>query len=780
MKTLFATVGVPGSGKSTYLHDLGLYERGFVLSTDAIRKLISAETYEWNDENGLQLYTNESRHKTSELTFKMVNQLIESRSERGMTTILDSTLCNRKTINGLIQMTKKLRIRLVLIDFDVDYDTCVAQNMLREHPERVPLNVIDRMTNAKQDVLKIAQDKKIEIINYRDLENRFASKPTLVIPDESRLIAIGDIHNDYLSLQEIVATFRESDAVFFLGDYIDRGPQPFETLELLGSLLNRPNTWFIRGNHDESIRHIGEYLKDGNYRFSDLGDATKTGVRKTAQDTLGKLIEHFYTHHIQADAIKQFASTIRSFENRLRSFAHIKYQDKEFILTHSGIDNEVVSCDNLNLVNLDSVTFGLGSYKYDIDQKYRETLPQAIQIHGHQNSYDGSNYCHFSSSINLNPLNGESGIRWCIFDGDTYIADTVYVHFDMPKTVDVGLFIARSKGNSDINIKWDIGMDDIASFNFSRDVFYNSNWYRDVMLARGLFINVVTETVVARGFDKFFNFNENSFSSERTLVDSLSYPLVVSKKENGYLGVLGYDVASDALVFASKTTLKSMHAELFEAMLRSVMIDERGLKDFLHNNTMSLMFEVVNPEKDPHPIYPRDLKNRLIILGGIERALHEDLDFSQQPNLDAYFDWNQQDVAISYVEYETIERDEHLTIGEQNRAFLRTYSSKNDSIDFEGFVIRDVNGLMFKYKSVFYQLSKMTVRNFEANHSLDFLRKGLKKRGFFEDAFLEAYLVDVASYIEWEGQKCSIDRHGLQETVYKHYRNAKPSHEFRY
>ena len=74
----------------------------------------------------------------------------------------------------------------------------------------------------------------------------------------------------------------------------------------------------------------------------------------------------------------------------------------------------------------------------------------------------------------------------------------------------------------------------------------------------------------------------------------------------------------------------------------------------------------------------------------------------------------------------------------------------------------------------------MTVRNFEANHSLDFLRKGLKKRGFFEDAFLEAYLADVASYIEWECQKCSFDRHGLQETVYKHYRNAKPSHEFRY
>jgi len=61
---------------------------------------------------------------------------------------------------------------------------------------------------------------------------------------------IGDIHGHADKLQSLLSKLdlTNQDTLIFLGDYIDRGPQVKESLELLMSL---PNSIFLRGNHEQ-------------------------------------------------------------------------------------------------------------------------------------------------------------------------------------------------------------------------------------------------------------------------------------------------------------------------------------------------------------------------------------------------------------------------------------------------------------------------------------------------------------------------------------------------
>ena len=63
---------------------------------------------------------------------------------------------------------------------------------------------------------------------------------------------IGDIHGCHRSLRQLLARVGDqADRLVFLGDYIDRGPACQQVVETLLELRrNRPDTVFLRGNHE--------------------------------------------------------------------------------------------------------------------------------------------------------------------------------------------------------------------------------------------------------------------------------------------------------------------------------------------------------------------------------------------------------------------------------------------------------------------------------------------------------------------------------------------------
>jgi bis(5'-nucleosyl)-tetraphosphatase (symmetrical) len=85
-----------------------------------------------------------------------------------------------------------------------------------------------------------------------------------------RTIAIGDVHGCLQELQELLGKLvysRKDDHLVFVGDYIDRGPEPLETVRFIKNLCQSGRVTAIKGNHDhkmvEWLMRLGQELVGG-------------------------------------------------------------------------------------------------------------------------------------------------------------------------------------------------------------------------------------------------------------------------------------------------------------------------------------------------------------------------------------------------------------------------------------------------------------------------------------------------------------------------------------
>ena len=70
-----------------------------------------------------------------------------------------------------------------------------------------------------------------------------------------KCLFIGDVHSRAESLQRLAKGWLDAAEfpVVFLGDYLDRGPMPLETLEFLLHYADSPNVVFLKGNHEAPL-----------------------------------------------------------------------------------------------------------------------------------------------------------------------------------------------------------------------------------------------------------------------------------------------------------------------------------------------------------------------------------------------------------------------------------------------------------------------------------------------------------------------------------------------
>lgn len=97
-----------------------------------------------------------------------------------------------------------------------------------------------------------------------------APRPTPIVPDGTRIYAIGDVHGraDLLEMLLIQISddcdgFEGEAILVFLGDYVDRGLESSKVIDHLLQLRERhPQSFFLRGNHEEAMLN---FLKDYSY-----------------------------------------------------------------------------------------------------------------------------------------------------------------------------------------------------------------------------------------------------------------------------------------------------------------------------------------------------------------------------------------------------------------------------------------------------------------------------------------------------------------------------------
>ena len=71
-----------------------------------------------------------------------------------------------------------------------------------------------------------------------------------------RRFFIGDIHGSIKTLKTLIDSLqlKKSDAIIFLGDYINKGVDSLAVIDYLIKLKNiLPNLFFIRGNHEQNL-----------------------------------------------------------------------------------------------------------------------------------------------------------------------------------------------------------------------------------------------------------------------------------------------------------------------------------------------------------------------------------------------------------------------------------------------------------------------------------------------------------------------------------------------
>lgn len=227
--------------------------------------------------------------------------------------------------------------------------------------------------------------------------------------------------------------------------------------------------------------------------------------------------------------------------------------------------------------------------------------------------------------------------------------------------------------------------DNISSFNFTRQAFWKGHWDSETIKARGLFIDTVRNEVVARGYDKFFTLEEHE---RLDIACELAYPIAISRKENGYLGL--FSVTKDGKpFFASKSTNQGWFAEEFERILRAKLGD--NLDDFAAlaaSENVTFVFEVISMS-DPHIItYDSD---DVVLLDVIYNRI----------NFACCGYWALSKTAKAFglsVREKPVFVKSDVELVEQMQLA--------DKGKTEGFVARDADGFMFKYKSYHYRYWK--------------------------------------------------------------------------
>jgi len=168
----------------------------------------------------------------------------------------------------------------------------------------------------------------------------------------SRRLVIGDIHGCEKTLEALVEkiNLQPNDALFFLGDYIDRGPSSAGVIDYILSLKEKNYTIFtLRGNHEQDFMEISE-----NYSPEFFRHYAKTILRSSSLlKKSGKIKKRFR---------KFFKDTV------------LYYELEDFFLVHAGFNFK-----NDNFLEDQTAILNLRDWKFDINRTNGKKI-----IHGHQ------------------------------------------------------------------------------------------------------------------------------------------------------------------------------------------------------------------------------------------------------------------------------------------------------------------------------------------------------------------------------------------------------------
>lgn len=661
MRTLLLMRGAPGSGKSTWIKNNNLEQ--YTLSPDTLRVMCSSlELQPTGDFKVSQDGNNEK------VVWNVLFTLLEHRMEKGEFTVIDATCSKTADINRYKELADQYRYRMFIVDFtDISLETCLAQNKMRPDYKQVPSEAIKNIY-ARFATQKIPGGVKVI---KRDELDTLLEQP-IDLSSYSKLVFIGDIHGCYDTLMQysdFKNGLKDDTEYIFLGDFTDRGNQNTEVLEFIASIKDKPNVCLIEGNHEKYLQCYGNDIPSKSKEFE--------------QATRKELIK------------KEFSKkTAREIYRKLRQFSHFNYNGLEILACHGGIPTL-----NTNLLYLPTRDFihGVGRYSDYLtvaDTWMQQTKENQYLIHGHRNIeaspideadrvFNLEGRVEFGGKLRIVELTKDLKWNYIYLDSIQPI-----LNIEEDKRFEELPVLEKLRADKFVQEK-DLG-DNVSSFNFTREAFYEKNWNTQTILARGLFLNNKTGDVVARSYEKFFKVNETRQTELASLKEKLVFPIKAYLKENGFLGIVSY--LNDDLFVASKSTNKGEYVEYFKVLLEPY---REKLLELFRNKTLenvSLVFEVIDIDNDPHII--KYDKSQIVLLDIIENSIEfKKFKYEQIQEIA-----NMLGCKVKELAYTLNNWDEFRSVYLATQDYEYKY---NDSF-IEGFVFEDSTGFMVKVKTEYY------------------------------------------------------------------------------
>jgi hypothetical protein len=569
--------------------------------------------------------------------------------------------------------------------------------------KRVPDEAIDKMysrfeTQKIPAGIKVLKPDELDTICYR---------PTN-LSEYKKVHVIGDIHGCYTALMEYLDSnggFKEDEYYIFTGDYIDRGIENVEVVNFLCKQCKYKNVFFLEGNHE---RWLWMWANDTIAKSKEFEFITKPQLNK-------------------ADVSKK---EVREFYRRLGQCCYFIYNKQYFLATHGGISNipyrDFVFQNDLDMfLDVDLLTIptsqminGVGRYEDvdSVDKAFCENTrlmsrrSNFYQIHGHRNVAN-SPVQSADRAFNLECAVERGGYLRAIQitnDGiETFeIKNNVFKDLNSSDNnneainvdnIDMSVYSLVESMRNNNNI-YEKHFGRVSSFNFTRQAFENKAWDSIVNKARGLYIDTVDYKVVARAYDKFFNIGERPETQFNNLRYKLQFPVTAYVKENGFLGIVGWNPEVDDLLITSK----SDPTGIFSTYLRNALYNIYGtetmnkIKDYVKEHEVSFVFECCDMVNDPHIIeYP---KSKVVLLDIIYNKInYEKVAYHKVVEIAEEFG-----LAVKERAYEILSWEDFFKW--YNEVTDKDYKYNGEYI--EGFVIEDSVGYMTKLKLHYYTLWK--------------------------------------------------------------------------
>ncbi len=692
MKKLVVLRGNIGSGKSTFIKNNNL--EMYTLSPDTIRLMFNSPEMTINYSEMIPQYNNKK-------VWDLLYEILEERMKKGEFTIIDALHAKREDYTTYKKLAEKYRYRTYVVDFsNVDINEIYKRNEEREEYKSVPKYAIDRIDKC----LKEGVPSSFKVVLPEEF-NSIVEFRSINVDKYEKIHVIGDIHacfdtiNDYISNNEI----KSNELYIFTGDYFDKGLQNIDTFNLLNKLIDLDNTIFLIGNHEEKLY---KYACDDFYRND-----------YDIQTTINEIV----------DKIKK--SEIRGFYKKLSQCSFIEFGGNKYLITHGGIP--FIPNKYLTYYSSNTFIYGIDNYDTDIDKLYNDFMLNSenkiIQIHGHRN-YFKYDFDEFDYSINLDgnvenggtlrvlTINKDGSKSMELFKNDNYDPKLLMreYSFELINELRNSKYIFEKELNNNI-----------SSFNFSNEAFYNKVWNNITTHARGLFIDTKNYDIVIRSYDKFFNIDENYMSSLDNIKKTIVFPVHFYKKYNGFLGLLS--VYNNELYFATKSSDSGEYLDYFKNVFYEIYNEDQinNIKNRLIKNNTTFLFEVIDSINDKHII--KYDHNNLILLDEVYRE--KEFNKVNYLELSKFAKENNMFIKEELYTCKTIEEFDKLI----NEIREEDYKYNNEYI--EGFVIEDNNHFQFKYKTEYYKKWKNIRTKIETsirNNSIDIKGKSDFEKDFFK------------------------------------------------